>query len=67
MLQLKYQPNTTRREKMNIDDEAREQIIWNKTELSMLGLSHSLLGKITRGDALAMFCKTLPKRTKEAK
>ncbi len=52
---------------MNIEPESLDQVIWNKNELSLLLLPHSLLGKVTRGEALAMYCKTLPKRNEEAK
>jgi hypothetical protein len=50
---------------MNMDNEELEQVIWNTTELSLLLLPHSLLGKVTRGEALAMYCATLPKLEKK--
>jgi hypothetical protein len=55
----------TKEKTMNIDNEELEQVIWNTTELSLLLLPHSLLGKVTRGEALAMYCATLPKLEKK--
>lgn len=51
---------------MNIEPESLEQVIWNTTELSLLRLPHSLLGKVTRGEALAMYCERLRKAREKA-